>query len=215
MNPAAAPSFSAIWSFFWEPAVTRGVAPAIRASWMAAVPTPLAPAWISTESPAWTFPVIESIGTMFFTLQLLYLYHIGLFYRDHLALEPPNGKSLAVFFKNYFYLFIWLHCGMQDLWSSMQYANYYSWHVASGSLTRLNLGPLHWECGVIATGPPGKFSSFAWEWSSQSHLDALRPPWYAFCPSQLYHPSSPSIPESLLWPSPIPTFLTLSFCYSL
>ena len=39
-------------------------------------------------------------------------------------------------------------CGMQDL--SL-------WQVGSSSLTRdRTLGPLNWECGVSATGPPGK-----------------------------------------------------------
>ena len=32
------------------------MAPARLASWMAAIPTPLAPAWISTVSPAWSRP---------------------------------------------------------------------------------------------------------------------------------------------------------------
>ena len=95
LHPAA-PSFSAIWSLCWEPAVTRGIAPAIQVSWMAAVSTSLAPAWISTESPGWTIPVTESTGTTFFTLQLLHFLHIGLFYHDHLTLGPPNVKSLVV-----------------------------------------------------------------------------------------------------------------------
>lgn len=75
--------------------MTRGIAPAIRTSWMAAVPTPLDPAWISTESPARTFPVTESTGTIHFTLQLLQIFYVGIFYRDHLAWGPPNANSLA------------------------------------------------------------------------------------------------------------------------
>ena len=30
------------------------------------------------------------------------------------------------------------------------------WHVASSCLTRDETGPLHWEHGVLAPGPPGK-----------------------------------------------------------
>ena len=50
-------------------------------------------------------------------------------------------------FKN-IYLFIWprwvLSCGMQDL------------AVAACGIQLPDQGPLHWERGVSATGPPGK-----------------------------------------------------------
>ena len=59
----------------------------------------------------------------------------------------------SIFFKNT-YLFIYLaasglSCSMQTLSCGM--------HAGSSSLTRdRTLGPLHWESGVLATGPPGK-----------------------------------------------------------
>ena len=40
-----------------------------------------------------------------------------------------------------------LSCSMRDL---------KLWQVASSSDQGLNLAPLHWECRVLATGPPGK-----------------------------------------------------------
>ena len=39
----------------------------------------------------------------------------------------------------------------------MWHADLQLWHIESSSLTRgSNLGPLHWECEVLATGPPGR-----------------------------------------------------------
>ena len=35
--------------------------------------------------------------------------------------------------------------------------------MASSSLTRLNLGPLHWERGLLAIGPPEKSLQFTLE----------------------------------------------------
>ena len=62
-----------------------------------------------------------------------------------------------------FYLFIWLH--------QVLVAAYGIWFPDQG----LNLGPLHWEPGVLATGPPGKsrqhqvFSTQTSLWSN-SHI---------------------------------------------
>ena len=35
----------------------------------------------------------------------------------------------------------------------MRHSNFSLWPVGSSSLNR---GPLHWECGILATGPSGK-----------------------------------------------------------
>ena len=56
----------------------------------------------------------------------------------------------------FFHLYIWLHCVLVvECWifnCSMQ--NLQLQHVRSSSLGReLNLGLLHWECRVLATGP--------------------------------------------------------------
>ena len=57
-----------------------------------------------------------------------------------------------------------LSCNMWALQSSLQ-------HVGSYSLTRdQTLGPLHWKCGVLATGPPRKSS----EHGSDSAVSLLR-----------------------------------------
>ena len=48
-----------------------------------------------------------------------------------------------------------LSCSTQDLQFSLQHAgSFLVGHV--GSNQGWDLGPLHWEHGVLATGPPGK-----------------------------------------------------------
>ena len=80
--------------------------------------------------------------------------------------EKRQTKGLIPFtsFLFYFYSFIWLHqvlvvalrifsCGMWTLSCGMR----------SSSLTRdQTLGPLHWECRVLATGSPGKPPHIFW-----------------------------------------------------
>ena len=90
-----------------------------------------------------------------------------------LILLPPisthsNLVSIHLYFifKN-IYLFIWLRwvlvvacqllsCGMQppQLW----HVNSQLWHACGIQFPdqRSNPGPLHWECGVLSTVPPGK-----------------------------------------------------------
>ena len=47
-------------------------------------------------------------------------------------------------------------------------------HVGSGSLTRdSNLGPLHRECRVLVTGPPGK-SQYAAFYGKRDFADRIR-----------------------------------------
>ena len=67
------------------------------------------------------------------------------------------------------------------------YAEYIMWNARLGEFLvaacgilfpgqGLNLGPLHWECGVLATAPPGKSSKFyicsfeKWKWNNMLHL---------------------------------------------
>ena len=84
----------------------------------------------------------------------------------------PPGKSLSLFFKKYLFILagLGLSCGTQEPCCSMQtsqlqHADSQLQHVDSqlwcacgiqcpdrGS----NPGPLHWEHGVLPTGPPGK-----------------------------------------------------------
>ena len=57
-------------------------------------------------------------------------------------------------------LFIYLFgCIRSQLWHAgylLPHVGSSLWHVGSSSLTGWNLGPLHWEHGVLTTGPPGK-----------------------------------------------------------
>ena len=68
---------------------------------------------------------------------------------------PKRSLSSFFFFK---YLFIWL-CGV--LVNGMQTPSC-GMHVGSSSLTRdRTRGPLHWECEVLSTTPPGKSFFFS------------------------------------------------------
>lgn len=66
---------------------------------------------------------------------------------------------LFFFFLTFIYLFIWLpQVLVQQLKSGIFHLHCSTW--GSTSLTQmLNPGPLHWEAGVLATGPPGKSHS--------------------------------------------------------
>ena len=68
----------------------------------------------------------------------------------------PNGLTVVSFFFFLIYLTtLSLSCHIQDLF--LRPGDYYLWPMESSSLTRgLNLGPLHWEYAVLATGPPEK-----------------------------------------------------------
>ena len=77
---------------------------------------------------------------------------------------------LLLFLKNV-YLFIWLHQVLVVSCGIFAVARAGSSSLNQGS----NPGPLRWECGVLATGPPGKscFSSFLpwwspWGWDSDT-----------------------------------------------
>ena len=62
----------------------------------------------------------------------------------------------------FFLKFLFVHlavlsllCGTRDL--DLWHMNSQLWHVGASSLTRDQIpGLLHWELGVLATGPPGK-----------------------------------------------------------
>ena len=84
---------------------------------------------------------------------------------------PPELREYKVlscccFFKKYLFIYLAVQgfsCGMQDLFK-LQHANSWLWHDEPGSLTRdLNAGPLHWECLVLATGPPGKSQPYCFK----------------------------------------------------
>ena len=65
---------------------------------------------------------------------------LSVLFSPYLTLNIANWKRGDAFFK-IFILFIWLHCILV---------------VAHAHDQRWNLGPLHREHGVLATGPPGK-----------------------------------------------------------
>ena len=63
----------------------------------------------------------------------------------------------------YIYTYRWicmtvpgLSWGTRDLQSLL-------WHVGSISWPRMEPGPLRWECGVLATGPPGKSQRYSFK----------------------------------------------------
>ena len=59
---ASAPNASVRAALSSDPTVTSTRAPACRAIWMPAVPTPLAPAWMSTVSPASSRPSVNRVS---------------------------------------------------------------------------------------------------------------------------------------------------------
>ena len=94
---------------------------------------------------------------------------------------------LTFFFQEVFlfvlkYLFIYLSslsltCSSQDLWFSLQHTGHL---VAMCELLVVacgiqfpdqgsNPGPLHWEHGVLATGPPGNFQTFWYFWQTSQY----------------------------------------------
>ena len=105
--------------------------------------------------PSWGFPhsahtVLQSCGFLSITSNFLVYFFLE-FLLDLWNLEHLIIETFASFFSSFctcvlknIYLFIWLHwalvvaCGIQ--------------FSDQGS----NLGPVLWECRVLATGPPGK-----------------------------------------------------------
>ena len=87
----------------------------------------------------------------------------------------------------YIYLFavLDLSCGTRSLRCSM-------WDLVP--CQGLNPGPLHWELGVLATGPPGKSHSLFFKYSSQ-WLTLLAPPSSLATPSQSPLLIPPNLPD--------------------
>ena len=90
--------------------------------------------------------------------------HLGLFFLKYPSIWPCPFCDCSISWCSYdillLYIFIWLCwvlvavCGIFYL----RHENCWLRHVSSSSLTRdWTQGRLHWEHGVLATGPPGKF----------------------------------------------------------
>ena len=63
---------------------------------------------------------------------------------------------------------------MQDL--QLEHANSQLWHAGSSSLTRDGTpAPLHWELGVLATGPPGESQTHCFLTAFPSCLQSFLP----------------------------------------
>ena len=102
------------------------------------------------------------------------------------ALHTPQHLVLQSPFLKIFILFIWLHWVLVVVWAI--FINMQTLAAACGIWFPdygWNPGSLHWENGVLATGPPGKscralFNSFEYMQFSVSH-----PTLYASPPSSL------------------------------
>ena len=102
--------------------------------------------------------MIRNQGLNFYSIQfhfLLTLFHLYLL------------NSYIILAKFSLYLFIYfmhlsvsgLSCGTWDL--QWQHVNSQLWYVRSNSRTRdQTSGPMHWEHGVLVTGPPAKSLPF-------------------------------------------------------
>ena len=87
--------------------------------------------------------------------------------------RPSEAKNTYIKLKNNFLNNIYLvapglRCGTWYLLFPCNMQDLSSRHVGSSSLTRDKPSHLHWEQGVLATGPPGKFCTLILIWEVQA-----------------------------------------------